>query len=310
MVNDGSSAFSRGSFGMTCSIRVARSNARHVVVLVDQRFELRQRLLARPPLLVALLQRPGQGTRERHERQCTRHRPPVAEQSSQDFARSSGNFSGLRVVRRGGRGCGDLVRCGARCEARVDRGDDLVADLVLERERVLEPAIVALGPDVLVLRRIDELRGHAHAVVDLAYAAFDDVLAAELARDRPRVDLAALVGGGGLPGHDLEARQRLQPRRQVLHDAVGEVLLRRIVAHVRERQHDDGAGLDAGRADRPRPKASRRGRGRCRSSRRAPARSGNPSSSRTVVKVIVQGGRFSAGRTTEATWTSSHPTTA
>ena len=37
---------------------------------------------------------------------------------------------------------------------------------------------------------------------------------------------------------------------------------------------------------------------------------GNPSSSRTVVNVTVQGGRLSAGRNTEATWTSSHPTTA
>ena len=129
----------------------------------------------------------------------------------------------------------------------MDRGDDLVADLVLERERVLEPAIVALGPDVLVPRRIDELSGHAHAVVDLAYAAFYDVLAAELARDRPGIDLAALVGGGGLPGHDFDAGQCLQPRRQVLHDAIGEMPLCRVFAHVREGQDDDGAGLDAGR---------------------------------------------------------------
>jgi len=70
---------------------------------------------------------------------------------------------------------------------------------------------------------------------------------AELARDRTGIDLAALVGRGGLPGHDLEARQRLQPRRQVLDDAVGEMLLRRIVAHVREGQDDDRAGMDAGR---------------------------------------------------------------
>ena len=279
-----------------------------MIVLADQRLELRQRLFPGPALAAALLQRPGECAGHRNERKRAGYRPPGAEDLPHHCAGSGADFGFLET-------CACLARdlaggLAAGSEARLDCGDDPVADLVLQGERVLEQAIVALGPDVLVLWRIDELGGHPHAVVDFAYAAFDDVLAAELARDRPRVDLAALVGGGGLAGHDLEARQRLQPRRQVLDDAVGEVLLRRIVAHIREGQDDDRAGLDAGRQT---------GRGRrCRTavaddrrnSTRAPARSGNPSISRTVVKVIVQAGRFSAGRTTDATWTSSHPTTA
>lgn len=80
----------------------------------------------------------------------------------------------------------------------LDRRDDPVADLVLEREGVFEPPVVALGPEMLVPRRVDELRGDTHPVVDLADAALDHVLAAEFARDRPRVDVATLVGEGGL----------------------------------------------------------------------------------------------------------------
>ena len=46
---------------------------------------------------------------------------------------------------------------------------------------------------MLVVRGVDELRRDAHAIVDAAHAAFDEVAASELARDRTGVDIASFV---------------------------------------------------------------------------------------------------------------------
>ena len=75
---------------------------------------------------------------------------------------------------------------GAVARRRLDpprqRGDDRGRDLVLDREDVLEVAVVALGPEVVVGRGVDQLHRDAHPLPDLAHAALDHVLHAELAR--------------------------------------------------------------------------------------------------------------------------------
>ena len=169
---------------------------RLVVVGRDQRLELRQRLLARPVLAAALLQGPGERTGQRDQRERGGQRPPSAEHLPHwacglATGRERGRDRDFTVGR-------DATGRSGRRETRLDRRDDLLADLVLQGKGVLEPPVVPLGPDVLVPRGVDELRGHADPVVDLAYASLDDVLAAELARDRPRIDLASLVGEGRL----------------------------------------------------------------------------------------------------------------
>ena len=63
-------------------------------------------------------------------------------------------------------------------------------DLVLDREDVLEVAVVALGPEVAVGLGVDQLHRDAHPLADLAHAALDDVLHAELARELLHVDRA------------------------------------------------------------------------------------------------------------------------
>ena len=73
-------------------------------------------------------------------------------------------------------------------QARLDRADDRQRDLVLQREDVVELAVVALGPDVGAGRRIDELAGDAHAIRRLAHAAFEHVAHAEFAADLLHVD--------------------------------------------------------------------------------------------------------------------------
>ena len=79
-------------------------------------------------------------------------------------------------------------------DLRADRTDHPVGDLVLQREDVGELAVVAVGPQMIAERRVDQLAGDAHAARRFAHAAFEDVAHAELARDRPHVDRAALVG--------------------------------------------------------------------------------------------------------------------
>ena len=81
----------------------------------------------------------------------------------------------------------ELIGFGARGAAVLDRLllfgqqlelqrlDDRLGDLVLQREDVVEVAVVALGPDVAAGRAVDELRGDAHAVAGFAHAAFEHV---------------------------------------------------------------------------------------------------------------------------------------
>ena len=71
-----------------------------------------------------------------------------------------------------------------RLDAAGQRRDDRRGHLVLDGEDVLELAVVALGPDMPVGLRVDQLHGDADAVAGLAHAAFDHVLRRR-ARARP-----------------------------------------------------------------------------------------------------------------------------
>ena len=61
-------------------------------------------------------------------------------------------------------------------------------DLVLDGEDVLEVAVVALGPEVVVGLGVDQLHRDAHPLPDLAHAALDDVLHAELGGELLHLD--------------------------------------------------------------------------------------------------------------------------
>ena len=73
-----------------------------------------------------------------------------------------------------------------------------------------------------------------------ADATFQDVTNAQLATDLPDVRRFALVGEGRVARDDEQRFEARQRRDDVLDDAVGEVLLLGIAAHVLERQHRDG----------------------------------------------------------------------
>ena len=123
---------------------------------------------------------------------------------------------------------------------RLDRGDDGFGDLVLHREHVGEVAVVALRPEMAAGGDIVELRRDAHAVAALADAALDHIADAELLGDLFHVDGLALVDERRVARDHEEPAQLRQRGDDVLADAVGEILLLRIAAHVGERQHGDG----------------------------------------------------------------------
>ena len=115
-------------------------------------------------------------------------------------------------------------------------GDDRRRDLVLDREDVLELAVVALGPDVPVGLGIDQLHRDAHAVARLAHAALDHVLHAELRRHLLDADRAVLVHEGRVARDDEQVAKARERGDDVLGQAIGEELLLGIAAHVGERQ--------------------------------------------------------------------------
>ena len=132
---------------------------------------------------------------------------------------------------------GALVR--RRLDAAAQRRDDRRRHLVLDRENVLELAVVALGPDMRLGLAVDQLHGDAHAVAGLAHASLDHVVDAEFARDVLRLHRLALVGEDGVARDDQEVAEARQLGDDVFGQPVGEELLLRVAAHVGEGQHGD-----------------------------------------------------------------------
>src|SRR5262249_18792979 len=113
-------------------------------------------------------------------------------------------------------------------------------DLVLHGEYVGEIAVVALGPDVGSIRRVEHLAGDAHAAASLAQAALEDVAHTQVRADLFKIDRFALIRKARIGGDDQEPPPLRQRGDDVLGDAVDEVALLGIAGHVAERQDGDG----------------------------------------------------------------------
>ena len=136
-----------------------------------------------------------------------------------------------------------LLAAGAKSffgiKMRLDRSDHLLGDLVQHGEHVAQLAVVLLGPDVLAGLGLDQLAGDPDAFACGAHAALEHVAHAELARDLPHVDRAALVDEARIAGDDEQPAQPRERRDDVLGDAVGKVILLGIAPEVGERQNRD-----------------------------------------------------------------------
>jgi hypothetical protein len=122
-------------------------------------------------------------------------------------------------------------------EAHLERLHDLLGHLVLHREDVLEVAVEAVGPDVAAALGVDELHVDAHLHAGTAHAAFEHVAHAELAAHLLDVDALLLVRERRVARDHEQARDLGNVGDDVFGDAVGEVLLLGVAAHVGERQH-------------------------------------------------------------------------
>ena len=71
------------------------------------------------------------------------------------------------------------------------------------------------------------------------HTAFEDVAHAEAPPDLADVDVLAFEGERGIARDDEELRELRQRRDDVFRDAVGEIFLLRVAAHVGEGQHGD-----------------------------------------------------------------------
>src|SRR5690349_15222202 len=73
------------------------------------------------------------------------------------------------------------------------RRDDGAGHLVLNGEDILKLPVVALRPDVPVGLSVDQLHGDADSIARLAYAALENVVDPELARDLLHLHRLTLV---------------------------------------------------------------------------------------------------------------------
>ena len=136
----------------------------------------------------------------------------------------------------GGRRPGDRLRL-ARQQPDPQRCDDAAGDLVLDGEHVGEHTVVALGPQIPARGRVGQLRRDPDPVPGPADAALEDVAGTQPGTHLPRVRARALEGEGGLAGSHEEPGDLGEIGDEVVGDAVAEVFLVRIAAHVHERQH-------------------------------------------------------------------------
>ncbi|MEO6263421.1 MAG: hypothetical protein ABIO58_00335 [Luteimonas sp.] len=104
-------------------------------------------------------------------------------------------------------------------------------------------SVVGFRPQVRIRISVDQLRGDAHALAGAAHAAFQHGADAKLAGDIRNADFLALeIERRRARGH-LQLRQLAQQVEDFLGDAVTEVFVLRVAAHVDERQHGDGSAV-------------------------------------------------------------------
>jgi hypothetical protein len=86
---------------------------------------------------------------------------------------------------------------------------------------------------------VDELRVHTQAAAGALHRPFEHIAHPKLPADLLGVDRLALEGEGSVARDHKAAAQAGQIRRKVFGDAVHEILLFGIAAHIRERKHHD-----------------------------------------------------------------------
>src|SRR6202021_1207551 len=101
----------------------------------------------------------------------------------------------------------------------LNRGHNFLGDLVLERKNVGQIAIIAVGPEVLAGRAVDQLGGDTHAASTLANAPLENVAPPEFAPDLAYVDSLAFVDERRIARDHEKPAQLRQARDDVFANA-------------------------------------------------------------------------------------------
>src|SRR5215510_9933942 len=112
--------------------------------------------------------------------------------------------------------------------------DNRAGHLVLNRENVLNQAVIALGPAVSPSSGVDQLRRDTNFVAGASDTAFQHIAHSEFASDLPHVYCSALVLEAGVAGDDKQLRETGQLGNDVLNDAVDKIFLLWVSAQIGE----------------------------------------------------------------------------
>src|SRR5262245_21374822 len=123
---------------------------------------------------------------------------------------------------------------------------DLQRYLILHLEDILQVAVIILRPDMIAIDRVDQLRGYPDAFAGSSHATLEYGGHAELVPDLSHVFLLAFKRKRRGACRHLQAFDLCQSDEDLFGDAVAEVFIFRIGAHVDEGKHGDalfGPGL-------------------------------------------------------------------
>ena len=84
----------------------------------------------------------------------------------------------------------------------LQRRHDLLYDLILQSKDFSERSVIALAPQLLILRGVDQLRRDPYLILSFTDAAFQYVLYAQFLSHVLHLDGFALVGEGSVTGDD------------------------------------------------------------------------------------------------------------
>ena len=110
--------------------------------------------------------------------------------------------------------------------------DDVAHDLVLQCEKSPQAAVITLAPDVMARGRVDELGIDADLAAQPLHAALHHIAHTQLAGDRGEIGPLVPHREGRMAGDDAEGGKARQIGRQIIGNAVAEILLLGIAAHI------------------------------------------------------------------------------
>ena len=113
-------------------------------------------------------------------------------------------------------------------------------DLVLHVEEIGDSVVKTVRPQVRTDFRIHELNIHPKAIPVPLDRSFEHISHTQFLSDLPEISRLPFVGERSVPPDHKRAPNAGQVRGQALGYAIGEVVLRGIVAEVGKGQHNDG----------------------------------------------------------------------